>query len=319
MKIHVLGSEAGGGYPQWNCNCSNCYGIRNGTIRATPRTQSSIAVSSDNENWILFNASPDLGAQLVKFPEIQPSRGLRDSGIKAVVLVDAHIDHVAGLLSLREGCPIDVYATPEVHEDLNGGLPIFTALESCNGGFNWCPIDLQPEAFQMEGFPDLHFTAVPLPGRAPTYSDHHNDSRAGDNIGIFIEDGVHQTSLFYAPGLVRITPDFRRYCELADCLLVDGSFWSDDEMIQAGVGTEMATEMGHLPQSGEQGMIEFLRQVPNARKVLIHINNTNPILVENSSERHLLRNEGIEVAYDGMQIRLQAPASRPESLLKVLP
>ena len=142
MYIHVLGSAAGGGFPQWNCNCANCAGLRNGTISARARTQSSIAISSDGESWVLFNTSPDIRAQLAAFPPLQPARNLRDTGISAIVLMDSQIDHTTGMLMLREGCPHDVYCTDMVLEDLSTGFPLFEMLKHWNGGLNHHPIEL---------------------------------------------------------------------------------------------------------------------------------------------------------------------------------
>ena len=306
MKIHVLGSGAGGGFPQWNCNCSNCYGIRNGRINASRRTQSSIAVSIDDEQWVLLNASPDIRTQFENFPEIQPRKGLRDTGVAAVVLVDSQIDHSSGLLTLREGCPIDVYTTKVVHQDLTSGFPIFSMLEHWNGGMQWHEISLDAKPFTIDGIDGLQITPVVLGGKAPPYSPHRNDAHPGDNIGLYIEDLQAGTGLFYAPGLGKAESHLDEYFDRADCVLVDGTFWREDEMIEAGVGTALAHEMGHLPQSGEGGMIEYLSQFQNTRRVLIHINNTNPILVENSPQRDILRNENIEVAYDGMEILLES-------------
>lgn len=316
MKIQVLGSGAGGGFPQWNCNCKNCYGLRNGKIRATARTQSSIAVSTDNENWVLFNASPDIRTQLERFPEIHPRKGLRDTGIKGVVLVDSQIDHSTGLLILREGCPINIYTTQMVHDDLSSGFPIFNMLKHWNGGMNWKPVQLDGVPFSVEGIDHLQITAVQLSGKAPPYSPHRHDPHPGDNIGLYVEDTRNGSTLFYAPGLAEVNASLEPFLQSAECLMLDGTFWREDEMIKAGVGTQMAAELGHIPQSGENGLIEVLRDY-NGRKVLIHINNTNPILVENSSERHILRQEGIEVAYDGMVIDLDRQSSQIGELLKV--
>lgn len=319
MKIQVLGSSAGGGFPQWNCNCSNCYGIRNGKISATPRTQSSIAVSTDNENWVLFNASPDIRTQLEQSPEIQPYKGLRDTGIKAVILVDSQIDHSGGLLSLREGFPLDLYTTNQVYQDLSSGFPMLSALQHWNGGMKWNPIELDGRPFAIDGLDDLQFTAVELDGMAAPYSSHSNGECHGDHIGLFIEDIKGTSSLFYAPSLASVNDELKPYFKTADCVIIDGTFWREDEMIQAGVGTALAGEMGHLPLFGADGIIEFLCQFSDTRKVLTHINNTNPILVNNSPERHLLRDEGIEVAYDGMTILLdnQQPVSQEQGVLKV--
>lgn len=302
MRIRVLGSAAGGGFPQWNCNCSNCYGVRRGKLQATPRTQSSIALSVDDERWVVLNASPDIRAQLESFPELQPRRGMRDTGIHAVVLVDSQIDHSTGLLLLREGCPFPVYASEMVHQDLSTGFPIFRILESWNGGLDYRPLPLDGSSFQIGGMEQLRFTAIPLSGKAPPYSPHRHDAHIGDNVGLHVEDVQDGGSLFYAPGLGAVDDRLLQVMQRSDCLMVDGTFWQEDEMIVAGVGTKLAVEMGHLPQSGAGGMIEVLRPLTRQRKILIHINNTNPILIEDSLERKLLENEGIEVAYDGMDV-----------------
>lgn len=304
MRIRVLGSAAGGGFPQWNCNCANCYGVRNGKLKAVPRTQSSIALSVDDDRWIVFNASPDIRSQLESFSGLQPRFGLRDTGIHAVVLADSQIDHTTGLLLLREGCPLKVYATDMVREDLSTGFPIFRMLESWNGGIDFRQLEVDGSSFSVEGAEKLRLTAIPLSGKAPPYSPHRNDPHIGDNIGMFIEDLENGSSLFYAPGLGGVDEKLLAIMERADCLLVDGTFWQEDEMIVAGVGTKLANEMGHLPQSGEGGMMDVLRPFTRQRKVLIHINNTNPILIEDSPQRQELEEEGIEVAYDGMEIAL---------------
>ena len=318
MRIHVLGSAAGGGFPQWNCNCSNCYGVRDGKIQATPRTQSSIAISVDDERWILFNASPDIRLQLESFPLIQPRRGLRDTGVAAVVLADSQIDHSTGLLMLREGCPLKVYATAMVKQDLSTGFPIFTMLESWNGGIEYGEIPIDGTSFQVADIDGLRITAVPLTGKAPPYSPHRHDPHVGDNIGFYIEDINAQSSAFYAPGLGAVDEHVMFYMAKSDCLLVDGTFWREDEMIYAGVGTKLAQEMGHLPQSGKGGMIEKLESLTRQRKILIHINNTNPILVEDSAERALLDQAGIEVSHDGMDIIVGREGVNAETRLRSL-
>ncbi|CAG0909491.1 unnamed protein product [Cyprideis torosa] len=307
MKIQVLGSAAGGGFPQWNCNCQNCKGFRDGTLNARARTQSSIAIQQGDSDWILFNASPDIRAQLAEFSPMQPARKIRDTGIAAVVLMDSQIDHATGLLMLREGCPFDVWCTDMVHQDLSSGFPIFTMLEHWNGGLNRQRIPAasgEENQFRIAQIPGLRLTAVPLRSSAPPYSPHRNDPHVGDNIGMFVEDEINGTSLFYAPGLGEIEPHLRPYMEQADCLLIDGTVWSDDEMMLAGVGTKRGKDMGHLAQSGEGGMIEYLDSLEKPRKILIHINNTNPILDEDSEQRTELTRHGIEVSYDGMSIQL---------------
>ncbi|MDH4872374.1 pyrroloquinoline quinone biosynthesis protein PqqB [Pseudomonas sp. BN515] len=304
MHIQILGSAAGGGFPQWNCNCRNCRGVRSGKVRAQPRSQSSIALSANGIDWVLCNASPDIRAQLEAFPPLQPARHLRDTGIAAIILMDSQIDHVTGLLSLREGCPHQVWCTDMVHQDLTSGFPLFSMLRHWNGGLDWQPIDLASPSFTIPACAGLRFTAIPLRSSAPPYSPHRGNPHPGDNIGLFIEDLETGGSLFYAPGLGQVDEHLLDWMRRADCLLVDGTLWRDDEMRHCEVGDKLGREMGHLPQSGPGGMIEVLDGIDGPRKVLIHINNTNPILDVDSAERAELGRHGIEVAWDGMSIVL---------------
>ncbi|MGB0468548.1 MAG: pyrroloquinoline quinone biosynthesis protein PqqB [Pontibacterium sp.] len=305
MKIHILGSAAGGGFPQWNCNCRNCRGFREGTLNAKARTQSSIAVSIDGEHWILFNTSPDIRAQLADFAPMQPGRAMRDTGVSAIVFMDSQIDHTTGLLMLREGCPHEVWCTDMVYQDLTTGFPVFNMLKHWNGGINRNRIPIEDNAsFEIPQVPGIKLTAVPLLSSAPPYSPHRNDPHPGDNIGMYIEEISTGKSVFYAPGLGQIEPHLRPKMAAADCLLVDGTLWQEDEMIVTGVGDKLGVHMGHLPQSGEGGMIEYLDTLEKPRKVLIHINNTNPILDEDSPERAEVQAHGIEISYDGMSIEL---------------
>ncbi|WP_457787342.1 pyrroloquinoline quinone biosynthesis protein PqqB [Pseudomonas sp. PL-6] len=304
MHIQVLGSAAGGGFPQWNCNCRNCRGVRAGTLRAQPRTQSSIALSDDGGEWILCNASPDIRAQLEAFPALQPARQLRDTAIAGIVLLDSQIDHCTGLLTLREGCPHQVWCTEMVHQDLTSGFPLFNMLSHWNGGLQHRLIELDAEPFSIPACPGLSITAIALRSSAPPYSPHRGNPHPGDNIGLFIEDLRTGGTLFYAPGLGQVDEPLLGWMRRADCLLVDGTLWRDDEMRRCEVGDKLGSEMGHLPQSGPGGMLEVLDGLPAARKILIHINNTNPILDLDSPERAELDARGIEVAFDGMSIHL---------------
>ena len=303
MHVQILGSAAGGGFPQWNCNCRNCDGLRRGTLNAKARTQSSIALSDDGVNWILCNASPDIRTQLEQTPVLQPARAVRDTAIRAIVLMDSQIDHVTGLLTLREGCPHEVWCTDMVHEDLQTGFPLFPMLSHWNGGLQRRRIGLG-EPFRIPACPALEFLPIPLRSAAPPYSPHRNDPHPGDNIGLLVRDTNTGGVLFYAPGLGQPDDGLLATMRDADCLLVDGTLWRDDEMAFAGLGDKLGSEMGHLQQSGPGGMIELLDAQPASRKVLIHINNTNPILDEDSAERAELVAHGIEVAHDGMQIVL---------------
>ena len=303
MKIRVLGSGAGGGFPQWNCNCHNCHRLRHNKMRGKARTQSSIAVSTDDKNWLLFNTSPDIRAQLEAFPAIQPKQGVRDTGIKAIILIDSQIDHTTGMLMLREGKPLDVYCTDMVQQDLRTGFPLFKMLEDyCTVNHHNVPID--GSSFTIPVIEDIRLYTHSLKSKAPPYSPHRHDPHDGDNIGVIIEQISTGKKVYYAPGLGEIEPQVMVAMQDVDCLLVDGTFWTDDEMCTQNVSHKKAREIGHLPQSGTGGMLEVLNKVDNPRKILIHINNTNPILDEDSEQRKILDAANIEVAYDGLEITL---------------
>lgn len=281
----------------------NCVGFRNGTVEARARTQSSIALSDDGRGWVLCNASPDIRAQLHDFPSMQPGRTLRDTGIVAIVLIDSQLDHTTGLLSLREGCPLQVWCTDMVHQDLTVGFPLFEILKHWSGGLVWNRIELDA-SFTVPECPKLRFTPYPLVSAAPPYSPHRGDPHPGDNVGLLVEDLHTGSKLFYAPGIGVVDDGLLSRMQTADCLLVDGTLWDDDEMQRHKVGNRTGREMGHLAQSGPGGMLEVLSHMHKPRKVLIHINNTNPILDEHSAERAELQRRGIEVAFDGMEIVL---------------
>ena len=305
MRIHVLGSGAGGGFPQWNCNCHNCDGVRKGTINASARTQSSITVSGDEANWVLINASPDVLQQLRSFPALQPGRALRDTAIRAILLMDAQIDHTTGLYMLREHRQQhELWCTSLVRDDLTSGNPLFKVLDHyC--GVNWHDVPLEAGSFTMAGVPGLLFGAVPLLSNAPPYSPRRDQPLPGDNIGITVTDAGSGKRLFYAPGLGHMTAPVWQAMQAADCVLVDGTLWTEDEMVRLGASKKLSRDMGHLPQTGAGGMLEWLSKLPGTtRKILIHINNTNPILDEDSAERGELTRRGVEVAFDGMDIIL---------------
>ena len=304
MKIHVLGSAAGGGFPQWNCNCPQCSAVRGGSRHHLPRTQSSIAVTANETDWLLINASPDVLQQIKAFPALQPARALRDTGIAAVLLMDAQIDHTTGLLMLREHRQkLPLYCHPLVREDLSSGNPLFKVLSHyCD--IDWRELQLQT-AFQVPALSGLQFEALPLISNAPPYSPHRDKPQPGDNVGLSVKDQASGKTLFYAPGLGQMEPHVWQAMQQADCVLVDGTLWTDDEMIALGASKKTSRAMGHMPQSGADGMIEWLDKLPDhVRKILIHINNTNPILDNSSPQRQTLTAHGIEVAFDGMEIEL---------------
>jgi len=303
MKIRVLGSAAGGGFPQWNCNCRNCSGVRDGTVRAAARTQSSIAVSGAGAGWVLVNASPDILAQLRANPVLHGRRGLRDSAIAGIVLVDGQIDHSAGLFMLRESrIPLRVWCTEEVCADLSRGNPIFSVLA------HYCGVErhgLLPDGreFTIPGVDGVSWRALAVTGKAAPYSPHRASPMTGDNVALVIADQASARSVVYAPGVGAIDEDLWRVMQAAACVLIDGTFWSDDEMVAVGISHNRARDLGHLPQSGAGGMLEWLEQLPRGiRRILIHVNNTNPILDEDSVQRAELARRGIEVAVDGLEI-----------------
>lgn len=310
MKIRVLGAAAGGGFPQWNCNCRNCAGVRSGAIRALARTQSSIAVSGRTRGdgvsgWALVNASPDILAQLKANPDFQPGRALRDSAIAGILLVDGQVDHTTGLYMLREATrPWNLWCTDSVYADLTRGNPILKVLAHfC--GVEHHRIDPAEGEFTVDGVPGVRWRALAVPGKPAPYSPNRESPVPGDNIALVITDESTGRSAVYAPGLGAMDERVWAAMGEASCVLVDGTFWTDDEMIRLGASKKRAREIGHLPQSGPGGMLEWLERLPSGtRRILIHINNTNPILDPDSEEAAELARRGVEAAWDAMEIEL---------------
>jgi pyrroloquinoline quinone biosynthesis protein B len=298
----VLGSAAGGGFPQWNCNCCNCCGLRAGTIRAKARTQCSIAVSGAGSKWTLLNASPDLPAQIASFPELLPSElhskdSARGSSIASVMLTDAELDHITGLLSLRDNEPIELRCTRRVFEWVFEANPIFAGLIQPSR-FRWEPMENRKSA-SIEG--GLSIEAVFVEGKMPTYVKTSFDSIDGSTVAYIVRHG--EASMMYVPAIKKITPELVEVASRCDCIFFDGSFWSDDEMARRGVGSRTSLAMGHVPIDGPDGSLARLRHL-RGRKVYTHVNNTNPILDEDSPERHAIEEAGWEVAEDGMDFTL---------------
>jgi pyrroloquinoline quinone biosynthesis protein B len=305
VKIRVLGSAAGGGFPQWNCNCPNCAGLRAGTLRTRARTQSSIAVSGSSlQSWVLVNASPDILAQLQANPDLQPNRALRDTALAAIILVDGQVDHITGLFMLRESVrPWPIWCTDSTYADLTGGNPILGVLA------HYCGVDRRrielERTFSVEGVTGVQWRALSVASKPAPYSPHREAPISGDNVALVIKDEVTGQTAVYAPGLSAIDENLWQVLQSATCVLIDGTFWADDEMIRLGVSRKRARDIGHLPQSGTGGMLEWLERLPAAtRKILIHINNTNPILDESSVESAELARRGVEIATDSMEISL---------------
>lgn len=306
MHVLILGAAAGGGFPQWNCHCPNCKGLREGKINAQARTQSSIAVSSDGENWVLINASPDLREQINSRPQLWPDASIsRGTRIASIVLTDSQIDHTTGLLTLREGLPLPVYCTDVVQEDLTTSFPLFTVLKHWHGGLVQHTIDIDfHQPFVPEGAQGLTFQPVVLESNAPPYSSYRDNIVPGNNIGLKITDDQTGNVLFYAPGCMQANKTVRQVMGEAHCVLFDGTLWANEEMIDHGFSTKLGTDMGHMPVNGENGTIALLNEFNVERKVLIHINNTNRVLDEGSQPYHSLREQGIELAYDGMELEV---------------
>ncbi len=312
MRVRVLGSAAGGSFPQWNCNCENCAGVRAGTLRAKPRTQSTIAISAGGARWCLLNASPDLGGQIASFPRLaarDTSRGIsRGSSIDAVLLTDAEIDHIAGLLSLRETGPLHLYCTAAVFEWVFKSNPIFAALVQ-PGKFTWSPVqDRQtvrqavPIAHVDGAETGLKYQAYPVAGKVPVYA--RPATCDGSNLAYRIVETATGASLFYVPVIRELDDEIIAAISGCDCVLFDGSFWSETEMESRGAGTRTASTMGHLPIGGCDGSLARLGALGAIRKIYTHINNTNPILNEDSPERHAVIAAGWQVAEDGMELEL---------------
>ena len=280
--------------------------MRRGTLSARARTQSSIVVSGGGESgWALVNASPDVLAQLQANPVLQPGRALRDSALAGIVLVDGQVDHTTGLYMLREaGRPWPIWCTDSTYADLTHGNPVLGVL-SHYCGVDRRRIDIEGGEFAVEGVTGVQWRALPVASKPAPYSPNRESPVPGDNVALVITDAVTGRSALYAPGLGAMDEAIWRAMTAASCVLVDGTFWTDDEMILLGVSKKRARDIGHLPQSGPGGMLEWLERLPpTTRQVLIHINNTNPILDEDSEPRAELARRGVEVAWDGMEIEL---------------
>jgi pyrroloquinoline quinone biosynthesis protein B len=275
-----------------------------GTLQARARTQSSIAVGGGT-SWALVNASPDILAQLQSNPDLQPGRAVRDTAIAAIILVDGQVDHTTGLYMLRESVrPWPIWCSDSTFADLTRGNPVFGVLEFfC--GVERRRIDLDEAGFTIDAVPGVRWRALPVASKPAPYSPNRESPIPGDNLALVIEDETTGRTAVYAPGLSAIDDRVWRAMQSAACVLVDGTFWTDDEMIRLGISAKRARDIGHLPQSGPGGMLEWLDRLPPAtRKILIHINNTNPILNETSAESAELSRRGVEVAWDGMEIVL---------------
>lgn len=307
MRIVVLGAAAGGGFPQWNCNCANCRRARTGDPAAIPRTQSSLAVSADGKRWLLLNASPDLRQQIARTPALHPREGLRDSPIKAVLPTNADVDHIGGLINLREGQPFALYGSERVLGAIAAN-PVF-------GVLNPEVVPRRPirlgEVFPVadaEGARlGIQAEVFPVPGKVALYLEDvaagaDFGTREGDTVGVRLIDEANGAEAFYLPNCAAVDAALAERILGARLVFFDGTLYRDDEMIRAGLGHKTGTRMGHMNISGPEGSLAVFAELDVARKVYVHINNSNPILLADSLERREVEAAGWEVPHDGMEV-----------------
>ncbi len=309
LRVLVLGAAAGGGFPQWNSNNEASQRARRGDPAALPSTQSSVAVSADGENWVLFNASPDIRQQINDNPQLHPKTGVRHSPIASVLLTNGDVDHVAGLLTLRERYPLSVYATGRVLEVLSANSifnvlnPEFVDRRSMTLGQGF-----EPRKKDGSGT-GLRIVPFAVPGKVALYlEDDSADSNFGtveeDTIALRVEDSESGRYFLYVPACAQLSSALTDQLDEASLLLFDGTLWQDDEMPLQGAGSKTGKRMGHMSLSGPEGTLAAFADSRVKRKVFIHINNTNPILLSDSPERAAVEAAGWQVAYDGMEITL---------------
>jgi pyrroloquinoline quinone biosynthesis protein B len=306
MLIRVLGSAAGGGFPQWNCGCPNCRGVRSGDLRATARSQECVAVSADGDQWFLLNCSPEIRQQIESFPPLHP-RGPRHSPIAAILLTNGDLDHCLGLLSLRESHPLVVYATDRLRRGFTDGNVLYRTLDRFPGQVTWRALQLGREAelADVEGRPaGLLVEAVAVPGKLPIHLETGAAPDPADSVGFRIRERATGRVLAYLSGVGAVSDAVRRAVEGADCVFFDGTFWSADELPGLGLGTKRAEDMAHLPIGGPEGSLARLNGMTARRRIFIHLNNTNPLLRDDSPERAHVEAAGWEVARDGMEVRI---------------
>ena len=303
----VLGSAAGGGFPQWNSNAPACCRARSGDAAAAPRSQASLAVSADQRDWFVLNASPDLRVQIEATPALHPRDGLRSSPIAGVVVPGGDVDAVAGLLHMRERHRFSVYAPARVLAVIAAN-PIFDVLaRDCVERIE-LPLDRRIELAGAAGPSQVAVVAFAVPAKVPLYLETAGQdpgiAEEGHAVGLQIIDIGTDKSFFFIPGCAAITERLRRRLSGSELVFFDGTLWRDDEMIRLGVGNKTGQRMGHISMSGEDGAIAAFRDLGVKRRIFIHINNSNPVLLDDSPERRAAEAAGWEIAYDGMEVRL---------------
>jgi pyrroloquinoline quinone biosynthesis protein B len=308
MRVKVLGSAAGGGFPQWNCACPQCIAVRTGALKALPRTQTQAAFSADGVRWFLLNASPDLRQQILSSSDFVPPVGSRNTPIHSVILTSADVDAVMGLLHLREFQPLQIFSTIAVRRILTEENGLFRVLARSNPPVRWetlpldrlMPLVLPSPSDKKSG---LFCKAVSLSGAFPDYvSDALRNTLAPEEAVIGLTLVSKEKRFFFAPNLPGTGDHWLRCVEESDLAILDGTFWKDDELNSIRKGSKSARQMGHLPLWGDRGLLRQPFRPSKTRRVLIHINNTNPILNEESPESRIVRDAGWEIAYDGMEL-----------------
>lgn len=306
MRIRVLGSAAGGGFPQWNCGCPNCRGVRLGSIAALPRSQESVAISADGNAWFLLNASPEIRAHIESFPPLQP-RAPRDTPIAGILLTNGDLDHCLGLLSLRESQPLTVYATEPVRRGFVEDNVLYGTLERFSGQVTWHALHPGETIELLAAPPDpsgLVAETIAVPGQPPLHLRTRNAPTPQDNVGFRLRDLRTGGTLAYFSGVAGHTRALEEALRTADCIFLDGTFWASDELIALGLSDRRAEDMAHWPIGGAEGSLQALAGAGRGRRLFIHVNNTNPILREDSPERAAVAAAGWEVAYDGLELEI---------------
>jgi pyrroloquinoline quinone biosynthesis protein B len=308
LRVVVLGAAAGGGVPQWNCGCPICTAARNDRPELQS-TQASIAISADGEHWFLINASPDLRQQLIVTPQLHPRAGsLRHSPIAGVILTNSEVDAVAGLLSLREGWPFTIYAHDRVLAILKDNS-IFNVLNARNVQRQAIAIDAAFEPALPDGSPSgIEILPFAVTGKGAWYLEGQahpaGDDGAGDTLGLRIGDKTTGKHFYFLAACARVTPELKARIEGAPLVFFDGTVWRDDELIAAGLGTKTGQGMGHISMSGENGAIATLADLGIERRIFLHINNSNPVLLQDSRERAIAEGAGWQIPADGTEITL---------------
>jgi pyrroloquinoline quinone biosynthesis protein B len=292
VRVCVLGISAGGGLPQWNCRCQNCLHVRSLAVDKFYHSHASVAVSASGHSWCIINPTPDVTNQIERFACLQPRQGRRSTPIRSVLLTDGELDHTLGLLSLRQGSDLDVYAPDIVVNILSTDFPVKRVVSSY-ASHKWIKltdgqqIELEDEALKV--------TSIAVGTKLPRYAIGQKSAKNA-TFAYFLEDTISSKTLLYAPSVQLWTEAFDQAARQADCIMIDGTFWTDDELVKLGISERTASDMGHLSLSGQEGILSKLSALPATESFLVHINNTNRILINDSEESRLLQEHGIGLA-----------------------